>query len=82
MPALSAYELLQEKGVCLAHFCSAALALARAGSIRSSDPANPLSPGLAPARILELGFEPERDAQSPPEKGKEIRTLSQGFKSS
>lgn len=79
MPALSAYELLQEKGVCLAHYCEAVLALGREGSIRSSDPLHPLQPGLKPAQILELGLEPEGPVQaSTREKG--VRLLAQGFK--
>ena len=80
MPALSAYELLQAKGACLAHFCDAVLALARAGSIRSSDPAHPLGAGLAPKEILDLGLEPEFGPDPRPSPGKEIRILSQGFK--
>ncbi|MBI3855408.1 MAG: serine/threonine protein kinase [Planctomycetes bacterium] len=80
MPALSAYELLQDKGACLAHFCEAVLALSRAGSIRSSDAAHPLSADLAPKQILELGLEPEAGPDPRPKPGKEVRILSQGFK--
>jgi serine/threonine-protein kinase len=57
LPALAAYDLLHRKGACLAHFCEAVRALARRGSVRSSDPAQPISPDLAPARLLELGLE-------------------------
>jgi len=80
MPALQAYQLLQDKGACLAHFCDAVQALNRAGSIRSSDAANPIVAGLPPAKILELALVPELDGAIRPAKGKEIRILSQGFK--
>jgi serine/threonine protein kinase len=80
MPALSAYELLQDKGACLAHFCDAVIALARAGSIKSSDPAHPLSSDLTPKQILDLGLEPESHADPRPARKKEVRILPQGFK--
>ena len=80
MPALQAYQLLQDKGACLAHFCDAVHALNRAGSIKSSDAANPIVAGLPPAKILELALVPELDGAIRPAKGKEIRVLSQGFK--
>jgi serine/threonine-protein kinase len=80
IPALHAYQLLQEKGACLSHFCDAVQALSRAGSIKSSDPENPIMAGLAPAKILELGLEPELDGAPRPAKGKEVRELQQGFK--
>jgi len=80
MPALQAYQLLQDKGACLAHFCDAVHALNRAGSIKSSDEANPIVAGLPPAKILELALVPELDGAIRPAKGKEIRILSQGFK--
>jgi serine/threonine protein kinase len=80
IPALHAYQLLQDKGACLSHFCDAVHALARAGSIKSSDAANPIVPGLAPSKILELGLEPEPDGAPRPAKGKEVRELKQGFK--
>jgi len=78
MPALSAYELLHDKGICLAHFCDAALFLARDGSIRSSDPAHPLAEGLTPKQLLELGLEPQGLPVADRDKG--VRSLSQGFK--
>jgi eukaryotic-like serine/threonine-protein kinase len=78
IPAMSAYDLMQDKGVCLHHFCNATLALARAGSIRSSDSNLPLGDGLAPKQILELGLEPIGPPAGEREKG--IRALAQGFK--
>ncbi len=78
MPALSAYELLHDKGVCLAHFTEAAVALGKDGSIRSSDPNHPLSESLTPKQLLELGLEPQSLPTAEREKG--VRTLSQGFK--
>jgi len=80
IPALHAYQLLQAKGACLAHFCDAIHALSRAGSIKSSDPENPILSGLAPSKILELGLEPELGGAPRPAKGKEVRELKQGFK--
>jgi eukaryotic-like serine/threonine-protein kinase len=78
MPALSAYELLQDKGVCLAHFSDAAIVLGKDGSIRSSDPAHPIAEGLTPKQLLELGLEPQGVPTAERDKG--VRTLSQGFK--
>src|SRR5689334_2750768 len=78
MPALSAYELLHDKGVCLAHFSDAVLFLGQDGSIRSSDPAHPLAEGLTPKQLLELGLEPQGLPVADRDKG--VRTLSQGFK--
>jgi serine/threonine-protein kinase len=78
--ALSAFQSLQEKGVCLAHYCAAVQTLAGQGLIRSSDPAHPLVSGLAAARILELGLEAESTPIRSPAPGKEIRVLSNGFK--
>src|SRR5262245_16742150 len=80
MPAMSAYDLLQEKGACLAHFCEAALELGRSGTIRSTDPSHPLEAGLTPKQILELGLEPEPGPDPRPKPGKELRILAQGFK--
>ena len=80
MPALSAYELLQAKGVCLAHFTEAVLSLSRAGAIRSSDPAHPVEPGLTPKQIMDLALEPEPGPDPRPQKGNEVRLLAQGFK--
>jgi serine/threonine protein kinase len=78
MPALAAYDLLHEKGACLTHFCDAAVALGKDGSIRSSDPAQPIRDGMAPKQLLELGLEPQGIPTVERDKG--IRTLSQGFK--
>jgi serine/threonine protein kinase len=80
MPALAACELLHDKGVCLAHFCEAVLALGRAGTIRSSDPAHPLAAGLVPKQIMDLGLEPDLGGDPRPAPGQEVRILSQGFK--
>ncbi len=80
LPALSAYEILQDQGVCLAHFCSAVHALSRDGTVRSSDPSQPLESSLPPAKILELGLEADAEgAPEPDAPGREIRTLAQGF---
>jgi serine/threonine protein kinase len=80
IPALHAYQLLQEKGACLEHFCKALTALSRAGSVRSSDPEHPLMDGLPPAKIMELALVPELGGAVRPAKGKEVRVLPQGFK--
>jgi eukaryotic-like serine/threonine-protein kinase len=80
MPALSAFELLRDKGACLAHYCDAVLSLGRAGTIRSSDPNHPLESGLTPKQIMELALEPEPGPDPRPQKGKEVRTLAHGFK--
>jgi len=80
MPALSAFDLLHEKGACLAHFCDAVMSLSRAGTIRSSDPAHPLETGMTPKQIMELALEPEPGPDPRPQPGKEVRILSQGFK--
>src|SRR5204862_575451 len=78
--ALTAFQTLQEKGVCLAHYCSAVQALAGQGLIRSSDPSHPLVSGLAAAKILELGLEAENNTIRTPSPGKEVRELAQGFR--
>ncbi len=78
--ALSAFQSLQEKGICLAHFCAAVQGLAGQGLIRSSDPSHPLVSGLAPAKILELGLESEGTPGRTPTPSKEVRILAQGFK--
>src|SRR5215831_1533836 len=80
MPALSAFDLLHDKGACLVHFCEAVLALGRAGAIRSSDPAHPLEAHLTPKQILDLALEPEPGPDPRPQKGNETRVLAQGFK--
>jgi serine/threonine protein kinase len=78
--AMAAFQSLQEKGVCLAHFCSAVQALSGQGLIRSSDPSQPLVTGLAAAKILELGLEAENTPLRTPAPGKEVRILPQGFR--
>ncbi|HZE97638.1 MAG TPA: serine/threonine-protein kinase [Planctomycetota bacterium] len=78
--SLTAFQSLQEKGVCLAHFCSAVQGLAGQGLIQSSDPSHPLVAGLAAAKILELGLEAEARSPQTPAPGKEVRILAQGFK--
>src|SRR5579862_3497301 len=78
--ALAAFQSLQEKGVCLAHYCSAVQSLAGQGLIRSSDPLHPLVSGLAAAKILELGLETEGNPVRLPAAGKEVRVLAQGFR--
>jgi len=80
IPALHAYQLLQDKGACLHHFCDAVHALARAGSIKSSDSEHPIMAGLAPSKILELALVSELDGAPRPAKGNEVRVLPQGFK--
>ena len=80
IPALHAYQLLHDKGACLVHFCDAVQALSRAGSIKSSDPENPIMAHLPPNKILELAFLPEVGGAVRPAKGKEVRVLAQGFK--
>lgn len=59
LPALAAYQHLQEKGICLQHFTEAVQSLARRGLVRSGDPSNPVDPALPPGKILELGLEPD-----------------------
>lgn len=78
--AMAAFQSLQEKGVCLAHFCAAVQALSGHGHIRSSDPSHPLVSGMAAARILELGLEADNNPIRQPAPGKEVRLLAQGFK--
>src|SRR5258705_2893025 len=78
--AMAAFQTLQEKGVCLAHFCSAVQALSGQGLIHSSDPSHPLVTGLAAAKILELGLEAENNPIRTPAPVKEVRILAQGFK--
>ncbi len=80
IPVLHAYQLLQDKGACLEHFCDALHALHRAGSIKSTDPEHPILSGLAPAKILELALEPVDGGAPRPAKGREVRVLAQGFK--
>src|SRR6187397_988332 len=78
--ALSAFQSLQEGGVCLAHFCAAVQALSAQGQIRSSDPSHPLVSGMPPGKILELGLVSEGNPGQPTVASKEVRILAQSFK--
>jgi len=78
--ALSAFQSLQEGGVCLAHFCAGVQALSSQGQIRSSDPSHPLVSGMPPGKILELGLVTEGNPGQPTVSSKEVRILAQSFK--
>jgi hypothetical protein len=78
--ALSAFQSLQEGGVCLAHFCAAVQALAALGQIRSSDLSHPLVSGMPPGKILELGLVGEGNPGQPTAPSKEVRILAHSFK--